>query len=164
MKKRSRRVLALAATLFVLGHVSYSHKYTSEYTIFDRPFSKAYARYKDGLVYIGSEEFLADIETNPGDVLVIDDRHAEDPNMRIISSYKLRDLNDMADVIRILLEYENNNPSEWNRSFMSMLIELYAHNASHTLHYSTNRTTDVDFNNKDEDVYNIMKKLGINGR
>ena len=161
MNKKRKRILALAASLIFLGHLSYGYKNTSRYEITDSAHSLAFAKYSKGLVYIGSKTFLATIIPQKNDVLVLDSRDEKDPDMKIFSSYKIVDPMIKDEILKILLQYEKKYPSKWNRTIESMRLEWYIHNIMHFFNYEIDRTTDVDFNNDDENTYNIMKKLTI---
>ena len=118
----------------------------------------AFGNYSNGSVYIGDIQYVESLENldSDNDVLVVDLREAEDPNMKIINSYVVDDQKQMKEVIAILCEYEKMYPSNWDRSKYTMYREWIVHNICHSFNYETNRTTDVDFNNADESLY---KKL-----
>ncbi|MBR2828773.1 MAG: hypothetical protein IKE70_06035, partial [Bacilli bacterium] len=65
------------------------------------------------------------------------------------------------DIIDSLLQYEEMNPSMWDRSRDSMKLEWYMHNISYSLNHKRDSSIDVDFDNKDEEVYNskILVKM-----
>lgn len=110
--------------------------------------------YQNGFVYIGDMDYLDSIEKiGINDILVLDDRDSSDPNLKILSSYLVNDLLIQRDILKILLEYEENNPSLWDRSFESMQNEWIIHNLMVLLSYKKERTMDVDFNNGDEEKY-----------
>lgn len=117
--------------------------------------SKAFARYSKGLVYIGDKEYISDVENNvdENDILVLDERKKDDPNIKIFSSYQICDKRDREDILSIIELYEDVNPTEWDRSHDSMIAEWEIHNILHSLGIKLDRTTDVDLNNEDEKIY-----------
>ena len=118
-----------------------------------------FKEYQRGIVYIGDESFLESIANiGENDILVLDARDDEDPNMKVYSSYLINNSNIQNEIIKILIDYEEENPSLWNRSIKSMQREWYVHNLMAMLSYKKERTMDVDFNNADEEKYKILKK------
>ena len=116
--------------------------------------------YSNGKVYIGKKSELRSLigKIGPNDVVVIDQRNnKEDPNMKIISSYRITNANFRNEIIRILHQYEKDNPSSWKRSITSMRREWLVHNLLHHFDVQLKRTKDVDFNNKDETLYRRKK-------
>lgn len=120
--------------------------------------SKAFASYSKGLVYIGNVSYLKKIKkiASSKDVLIYDERNKEDPDMRVSSSYLIKDDKDIEDIVNILYIYELQHPSNWNRTIDSMIVEWKVHNLLHSIGYKLKRTTDVDLNNEDEIIYNDM--------
>ena len=161
MNKTKKKLLVLAlSTSLLASYMPYSDYHPPVVTICEED-KQAFARYSRGKVYIGSKEFLEGLEVSENDVLVEDHRNAEDPNMRIYNSCKIRDYTARNEIIQILLLYESMYPSDWERTAGSLRLEWLAHNIFHDLNYETHRTTDVDLNNKDEDVFNkvILKTI-----
>ncbi len=152
-KRRRRKILALAALLIVLTRLSSSKKHDPQYELIEDEASLAFASYSQGLIYIGSETLLRSIEPRENDILVLDQRDAKDPNMKIINSHRVSDEGIRGEILHVLLEYEGQNPSPWDRTYESMLGEWGEHNALYNLNYQTNRTADVDLNNADESKY-----------
>lgn len=118
----------------------------------------AFGDYSNGSVYIGNEKYLESLKEldEDNDVLVLDGRDSDDPYMRILNSYVVDDEKQMKEIIALLCEYEKMYPSSWERMEDTLYREWVVHNICHFIHYETNRTTDVDFNNADESLY---KKL-----
>ena len=107
-----------------------------------------------GRVFIGSQEELDKLEdVTEKDILVLDDRKAKDPDMKIYDSGKVQLVSDMDEILQILLDYEKDHPTGWKRTLESMRNEWLYHNLSFYLNYKTNRTKDVDLNNADEETY-----------
>ncbi len=91
--------------------------------------------YGDGDIYIVEDpnDILAYF---PGDVIVYDKRinnSKDESNFEIRNSYLITDINDQSDIIKVLLKYETENPSQWYRTFESMMIEWDAHNDAYYL-------------------------------
>ena len=59
----------------------------------------------------------------------------------------------MYEIIDILLKYEEENPSEWERTRDSMYWEWYFHNYYCNNGVEIERTKDVDLDNNDEKTY-----------
>lgn len=115
-----------------------------------------YARYKDGSIYIGDIEYIKSIvDSNSNDIYIIDDRKSLNPDMAICDSHKIRDKKFMNEIIDLLLEYEKENPSNWNRTKESMINEWIMHNISYDLDFKRESTERVDLDNKDEKKYSL---------
>ena len=155
MKKNFKiKNLVIASTISLASIVlfKYEHKYTPEYEIINED-NLAYARYRNGLVYIGDKSFLNSLTVNENDILILDNRSDSELDVKIYSSYLIKDKDIRNDIINIIYEYEKENPSNWNRSIESMRVEWFVHNFLHTFNYETDRTKDVDFHNDEEDLY-----------
>ena len=115
--------------------------------------------YSKGKVYIGSREYLLSIfnDVGPNDILVYDGRNGKDPNMKIISSYRIKDSKTREEILKILMLYEKKHPSNWKRTIKSMRREWLVHNILYNLEYETKRTKYVDLNNKDEELYRVRR-------
>lgn len=122
-----------------------------------------HTEYSNGVIYIGDREYLENLkDVSKNDILVLDARSDVDPDMKVLASYLINDLDIQKEILEILLEYEKNNPSRWDRSLKSMQREWYAHNLMALFSYKRDRTMDVDFNNSDEEKYTkeyIKKKI-----
>lgn len=97
------------------------------------------------------------------DIIIVDQSDFNDPNIKIMSSYRVTDVQEMRKILEIIREYCNNKDSEWNRSIESMLNEWTIHNICSSLLIKRSSTDDVDLNNADEIVYKskiITKILG----
>ena len=148
--------------IIILSSLSFAYykddyEYIPNYEILDED-NVAYGRYCDGLVYIGDEEFLNDLDDlNNGDILI----NENEESMRVLSSYEIEDKDKRNDILCILKDYEENNKSIHNRSLESMRLEWYIHNLLYDLHIKRSRTKDVDFENNEENIYNskVLKKV-----
>lgn len=107
-----------------------------------------YARYNEKDIYIvKDEEYI--IKENEA-INVIDFRNDGDPDMKILDSYSINSLREMRSILLVLKQYNNDFPSNWNRSISSMEYEWILHNICYKLGYKSFSTKDVDLNNKDE--------------
>lgn len=147
--------------IFVLSSIALTSSYQKEEVV---PYyvvtlnEDAFGDYSNGSVYIGNEKYLESLKglDEDNDVLVLDGRDSDDPYMRILNSYVVDDEKQMKEIIALLCEYEKMYPSSWERMEDTLYREWVVHNICYFIHYETNRTTDVDFNNADESLY---KKL-----
>jgi hypothetical protein len=119
-----------------------------------------YTTYSNGDVYIADKETIKNIIVKSDDVYIVDERDTEDPNICICNSYRIRSLKQINEILDIILEYEEKNPSPWDRSKESLYNEWILHNIGYELDIKRQRTMNVDLNNKDEDKFSclILKK------
>lgn len=106
-------------------------------------------------VYIG--EYPDNFVVNLDSITIIDHRLSDDPNYIVIDSYKVRNTVERLEVLKLLLEYNNEYVSEWDRSLLSMDIEWLIHNICYELDYEVNKTKDVDLNNADENLIKLFR-------
>ncbi len=114
----------------------------------------SYINYNDKKVIIVSSEYfnyIYDKESN--NIYIIDFRDRENSNFEIVESYKIRDKSEMEDIINMLVSYNQKEPSNWNRSFDSMINEWQVHNICYYLGYDIDSTEHVDLDNDDENKY-----------
>ena len=157
--KRLTLFSAIIPLLFVLRS-SGTIKKSKEYILSKTKVSKGKIEYNSGTIYIGNRTYLKTIDNlGVNDVLVLDDRSAEDPNLRVYNSYKIITPNIREEIIENLLYYEELYPTEWDRSKNSLIREWEAHNIMYWLGIKHGSTTDVDFNNKDENKYRVKEYL-----
>ena len=154
-KKIKYALVIGASCLFVSFSTNKEYEYHPDYEILTD--SDAYAKYPDGNVYIGDLDYINSIECNPNDILVLDER-SEKSNIKVIDSYKIKDRDYRNDIINIILEYENEYPSNWDRSAETMRDEWFVHNMLYGLGIRRSSTTDVDFENNEEKVYKMLFK------
>lgn len=112
--------------------------------------------YSKGNVYICNsldEAKEISYNCNDKDVLIIDETSNRDPNVKILSSYKITDKDDMFVILNIIKEHFSNNENGWDRSIYSMENEWIVHNICSNMSILNTRTDDVDLNNKDEELY-----------
>lgn len=145
------KILALALMLTALS--CSPDKVTKEENNYEFEKKSDYI-YSKGNIYIGSEEYLNEINyAKKDDILVLDERNDEDPDIKIYDSHKIQETKLMMEILKEIKKYEENNPSKWNRSLESMRNEWMYHNLSYYLNYEVERTRDVDLNNADEQKY-----------
>lgn len=58
-----------------------------------------------------------------------------------------------------LKKYENDNPSRWDRTEISMIIEWLIHNYLYDIRMYQEHTESVDLNNEDENVLKLINKI-----
>jgi len=125
-----------------------------------------YGTYKRGNVYICKS--LKDVDKvyevcSENDVVVVDQSEFKDPNMKIVSSYKITDKEEMKEILNVIKDYCKNKDGNWDRSIYSMENEWIVHNICSNLSIKKDHTDDVDLNNSDEKLYNskiVGKMLG----
>ena len=160
MKKSLRKKIYLICAFLFLFSCNTKKDHSSKILL--NPY--AFSRYQGGNIYIGDYSYLRKCFEfyEEGDIFVLDQRKKIDnPTMKVYSSYKINSKDDRSDIIDSILQYEEMNPSMWDRSRNSMKFEWYMHNLSYLFHHRRDRTTDVDFDNKDEEVYDkkILVKI-----
>ena len=115
-----------------------------------------------GDVYLGTKEEIECLElSNIDGILIVDERDAKDPNIQIIDSYNISTTSSMKDVLKIVKNYDEKNPSKWSRTIKSMINEWWIHNLCFIHDYYCGNTRDVDLNNADEEIFKTfdIKKL-----
>lgn len=156
VRKKSAILLSLYLFAFSL-HKNNKYSINDEYTYNSDTY---FASYNDSKIYIGTKEKIESIRDDSTNyVYVIDYRCDEDPNMRICNSYEIKNLKEMSYILKILKEYELKYPSEWNRTYHSMMVEWICHNICYDYSYEKESTQHVDLNNKDEDVKRLLKRI-----
>ena len=123
--------------------------------------SKNVIEYNSGKIYIGSKKFVDkfDEELGPCDILVEDDRKANDPDLKIYNSYKIHNSEIREEIIEALLLYEEVYPTDWDRTKNSLMREWTAHNVGYFFGYDPNSSADVDLNNGDEMSYRLSNYI-----
>lgn len=137
--------------------IIYNEEYEFEETIH-------YAKYKDKSIYIGTDESISRlIDNTTQNIYIADKRNLDNPTMSIYDSYKINNIKDISNILTIILNYEKEYPSNWNRSFNSMKKEWLIHNLCYKLNYELERTKKVDLDNNDEtdftNIISILSKL-----
>ena len=146
MNKALKRTICITTALFISTFISANKKNDNV----------KYASYSKGDVYIGTE-LPSDFYDNPYDVFVLDRRDGKNPDMRVYDSYRITSLPDQEAIIDILLRYEEEYPSNWNRTKESLLREWLVHNNCYELGIKVSHTRHVDFDNEDEETYKYLR-------
>lgn len=120
--------------------------------------------YKESNVYIcGSLKDGIELGNvcKDSDIIVVDQSYYKDPNMKILSSYKVKDDEQMRQILEIIKKYCDSKETNWDRSIESMQNEWIIHNICSSLLIRNDRTDDVDLNNGDEIIYKskILSKI-----
>lgn len=169
IRKVAGAVLIASLTLASLTEIMPGPLYYTNYSITsnyeqESPL-KPYAHLEIGDVYIGrlGEIRKLDKETKRNNIIIIDQRHYKDPNIRILDSHKITNIEDMASIIEVIQEYNIDYPSKWDRTTISLINEWEVHNLCSNLSILPGHTDDVDLNNKDEFLYNskLLTKILI---
>ncbi len=160
MSRLEKNIIALGIVISLLSSSCKGLETSKNYEIIEDS-SSAYARYKDGLIYIGDEEYILGLDPHEHDILVVDRRDSENPDMKVISSYQIDAPLVRKSIIEVLQEYEEEYPSLWERTTESMEAEWSIHNLFYQLDYEKERSSDVDFDNEDEEIYSnkLIKKI-----
>lgn len=113
-----------------------------------------YASCDDKNIYIVKDiAAIQYIDASDNNVIIIDGRNNENPDMQVIDSNKIESKDEMEGILEILLHYEEEYPSKWNRSNNSMKSEWRIHNTISNLDLLHNHTDSVDLDNEDEELY-----------
>lgn len=117
--------------------------------------------YSRGNIYFGDSKYIESIQDSAGpyDVLIVDERnYKKNPNVKVIDSYRITDQDEMLEIIRFILDWEQEYPTEWERTETSMLREWKFHDLCNMLGIKVTHAKDVDFDNKDEKYYVRVRK------
>ena len=120
-------------------------------------YNEEYDKYSDGCFACINDKNIFIVEDKDGayddnNIYVIDSRYDNDPNMIVYNSYKIKSLDEIKEILKILKEYERQYPSEWERSILSMEYEWIVHNLAYYLNIYPDSSKDVDLYNADEGV------------
>ena len=126
-----------------------------------------------GTVYIYKGDDISDISyfDNPAnrpsgyvdgrDVIVLDKRNQENPNMVMYNSYKIGNRKQQKIIVSILLDYEEADPSNWKRTSESMITEWKWHNRF-ALFSDSAKHTDFDQAEEGKSGWYYIKKAWMN--
>lgn len=119
-----------------------------------------YAKYLDYSLYFGDRKYLDSYYENINNICIVDSRDCSDPNFEICNSYRVTNDDDMLNIISILLQYEEDFPSDWKRTEEGMRIEWIIHNIAYNLGILKENSGSVNFDNRDAIIYeNELLKL-----
>lgn len=153
--KLTKGLISIGIIVLLLTNYENDYKYNPQYEIVDEAGSE-FARYRNGKVFIGTRAYLYSVreEIEENDIIVLDQRYnISDPNMKIISSYKINDKEIRNEILEIICKYEEKYPSRWDRTIESMRLEWFMHNISYIFKNEIDRTKDVDLDNNEERYY-----------
>jgi hypothetical protein len=114
---------------------------------------EGFGEYSKGRIFVGDQAYLDSLDVKEGDVLVLDERDGSNPNMKVYNSAMITDEKDIESIISYLLHYEEIDPSDWNRTFLSMKKEWLWHNISYAIRLRRDLSKDVDLDNADENNF-----------
>ncbi len=158
--KLKKACFVLGFSFVLCSYLKHDYVYKPIYTIIE---DEAYfATYSLGKIYIGNRKYINHLKGpfSKNDVFVIDERtEGDNPNMQIISSFKIDNKDIRNEILEVLQIYENLNPSKWDRTIESMRLEWFVHNLSHSFNYKLDHSDDVDLDNEDQNKYQNVKIL-----
>ena len=162
-KEMRRKIIAVISSYIVVlsCYVSSCHKDNRVIinSSYEYKSESPFAYYKGGNIYICNNDTIIKIRNDKtNDIYIMDQRYGIDPNMKICNSYEIINPIEMNRIINVLFEYDKQYPSAWNRTRISMLLEWLGHDASYYCGFETNRTSEVDLNNNDENKYLTLNK------
>jgi len=167
MKKNTKRTLIIAGlTAALISYYKYDYPYHPNYVITED--DVAFGEYSNGKVYIGPTKYINSIShlANENDILImLGYEHKKDgtisPVATIISSYRIRNMNERYEILSLLDYYKVLNETEWERSLETMRVEWTLHNILYDLHVERDRTKNVDLDNSSEELYDnkFIKRL-----
>ena len=166
-KKRVKKFILLLATYFTIlltvnasngkndKNEKYPYNTNPTYSI------EPYTTYSGGNIYIADKDTIMNVLVESNDIYVIDERNGTNPNMVVVNSYKIRSLKQIEELIDTLLQYEEENPSDWDRTKSSLYNEILLHNLGFDLGIEKIRTRNVDFDNNDQDKFEspILRRI-----
>lgn len=128
--------------------------------------SSANVNEKAEQVFIGSLEEVEEIYNPESEYLayIVDERCKSNPNVKIYDSYLITNHRDMRLVIKAILELEEKEPTQWDRSYNSLFKEWLIHNLFHSLNILEERSRTVDFENSEEELYTHILSSLLNGK
>lgn len=156
-KNRKNVLIYLMALLVSLSLYHNKNKKKETISLTDDKSFSVCGTYSRGKVYICDSMYDANKVheiCDENDVVVVDQTEFDDPNMKIVSSYKIKNKEEMIQILNIIKDYCKNKGSNWNRSISSMQNEWIVHNMCSNMHIKRSSTNDVDLNNSDENLYN----------
>lgn len=165
MKKNTKRKKAiLLLYTYIILLLSPKIKENTNKIVFNEEYNITnnllFATYNGKSIYIGKKIYLNEIiDKNSHNIYIIDERSKENPSLGIYDSYKIRCIDDIKNILKIILTYEEMYPSKWNRTTESMLNEWIIHNICYTMNIEQYRTKKVDLDNYEEEKYSQITKI-----
>ncbi len=140
----------IVALIFLLVLFYETANYYDKYTYYS-------AEYSGGKVYIIDKKIKDDVISTRNKLYIVDLRDYKkngkpDPDMQILSSYRVDKKSEQEEVAEILLEYNEKYPKTpaWKRSKKSIVDEWRFHNLAYDMHIKRGQTADTNLNNADE--------------
>ena len=138
-------------------NITYNKDFTYEEVI-------PYATYDDKQIYIiDPDQKSIPSSIKDDDIIIIDKRNLDNSTMTVYDSQTIKNRQEIETILNILINYENEYPSEWNRTLSSMEKEWIIHNICYFLNYQKARTRHVDLDNNDEEnfssIINILSRF-----
>lgn len=166
MKKTNRKNVLIYLMVLLVSFSLFRSKNNKKENV-DLTDDKSYSvcgTYSRGKVYMCDSMYDAKCASqvcDEKDVIVVDQTEFSDPNIKIVSSYKITDKNEMLQILNIIKDYCENKKTNWDRSITSMQNEWMVHNVCSEMFIKRSSTNDVDLNNSDENLYNskIIRKI-----
>lgn len=107
-----------------------------------------------GRVYLAKKENLKEARrcAQKGDVVILEDRDAADPNLQVQQSWRIRRRRNQKEIANVMLAYNAAHPlgKGWNRTAGSIVTEWRIHNLAYLFGYKRDHSGDCDLNNADE--------------
>lgn len=98
---------------------------------------------------------VSDISSNY-DVVIIDETNVKDPNIKIVDSYKINNIEEMLNIIDEIIAYsKENNVNGWDRNKYGMFVEWMLHNMAYYVGFFTENSRNVDFSVSEEKFYSL---------
>lgn len=149
--------LATILSIISISYYNYDYEYHPNYEILDES-DMAYGKYSNGYVYIGDSDYLDSLrDLNGSDIMI----YENEKSMKIFSSYRIKDKEYRNEILSILKNYEDTHNKNCDRTIESMRMEWFIHNLLYNLNFKTERTRDVDFENREEELYGnkVLSKI-----
>lgn len=127
---------------------------TVYYNNYDINNNTKYASINDHDIYIIKDNTT--IQYNDKDIFIIDLRE-EQEDIKIISSYRVKNNMMRNEIINIILKYNETYPAKktWIRSQKSLNNEWIIHNILYYFYLYRDHTKDVDFETNEEKIYSL---------
>ena len=152
MNNKFKKTICLLSTYFLLFTVNSEAEQGKDDI-------KPYATYSKGKIYIADEDTIKRIVEDSDDLYIIDYRNDDNPDMQVLDSYKIRSITDINRVVDVLLKYEEEYPSPWERTRFSLVQEWLEHNILNSAGIAEESTRNVDFDNAEECFLTRAKRL-----
>lgn len=104
------------------------------------------------MVTISLDQNVLHAARERGEIAIYDDRHTGNPSFRIFDSYRIRKNSLKREIIRAMMDYNANNPTEpaWQRTEDNLVLEWLEHNFAYRVGFLRSRAQSVDLDNHAE--------------